>query len=144
VPYLRDSDGEWPATSEYRDTTPIPPGARATPGIPVELLGDCAEFDDGNGLWINSGVSRDLSTDLTEGVPRRATAERLFNRPTGQNTSPREHRHREDRSTADNQQQRATDPIFASVLRLRQQALPPASDIRLWGDLASLLLDEER
>lgn len=30
------------------------------------------EFDDGNGMWIITGVSCDLSTDLTEGVPRRA------------------------------------------------------------------------
>jgi len=34
------------------------------------------EFDDGNGMLVNFGVSWDLYTDLTEGVPRRAMDKR--------------------------------------------------------------------
>jgi len=40
--------------------------------------GDCAgrcvvEMDDGNGMWITTGVSRDLCTCLHDGVSRRTT-----------------------------------------------------------------------
>lgn len=36
------------------------------------------EFDDGNGMWISSGVSCDLSTCLRHGVSRRTTSEKIL------------------------------------------------------------------
>lgn len=54
MPYLRNTDGEWPATTEYRDASRKDRRRRS---FDPQLSGAGFvqfEYDDGNGLWIKA------------------------------------------------------------------------------------------
>ena len=80
-------------------------------------------FNDGNGMWISTGVSPDLSTDLTEGVPRRAIPQT----PESHGTEPEwlEDAVQPDssRSTGDRQRDQSGGPLYSPRREWRSKAL---------------------
>lgn len=64
---LRNTDGDSYAIEAHEDPSEL------IPDSPEGSFAVQLDYDDGNGMWISTGVSRDLSTCLEDGVRRSAS-----------------------------------------------------------------------